>query len=470
MASAGNSSSNQTAQMQLTLEPERQIFRVRDLNAALQRVVENEFRGIWVAGEISGCRVAASGHYYFALKDEASQIKAVLFKGTARYVRFKPQDGLAVLARGNLEIYEARGEYQLIIEALEPQGAGALQLAFEQLKRKLAAEGLFEPTRKRPLPALPRRIGLITSPSGAVIQDMLHTLERRFPGLQIRLFPAQVQGDAAVEQICEALTYFNRSPWAEVLIVARGGGSLEDLWSFNEEAVARAVAASKIPVISAIGHETDFTICDFVADVRAATPSVAAELVICTRESLVEQIGAAEKRALQAMRYRLVRCERDLHQKGTERTATIMHRALARLAQRMDDIDERLRHGERQRLTALSRCVTALQSRLESTDLRVQLSRARNRLNLLAERIHRQMEARLARLTGKHASVDLHLRQISPLTVLARGYAIVQHEDGRAVRDAAESAPGEKLSVRVHRGGLDVRVDRVRSNETESLP
>lgn len=452
---------NETAQMRLTFEPERHIFHVRELNAALQRVLETDFRGIWVAGEISGCRVAASGHYYFSLKDEVSQIKAVLFKGTARYVRFKPQDGLAVLARGNLEVYEARGEYQLIVEGLEPQGAGALQLAFDQLKRKLAAEGLFDSARKRPLPPFPHRIGLITSPTGAVIQDMLRTLERRFRGLHIRLYPTQVQGDGAVEQICEALSYFNRLDWAEVLIVARGGGSLEDLWSFNEEALARAVAASAVPVISAVGHETDFTICDFVADVRAATPSVAAELVICTRDSILEQIGSGEKRALQAIRYRLLRCERDLHQKGTERAATVVHRSLGKLSQRLDDLDERLRQPLRTRFALLSRRLASVQSRLESNDLRVQLSRVRNRLNLLTERMQRQMDARLSRLKNCQASLDLHLRQISPLAVLSRGYAIVQHESGQAVRDAAETAAGEKLHVRLHQGRLEVAVEKV---------
>lgn len=460
MASAGDTA-NQPGQMLLTLEPERHIFRVNELNAALQRVLETDFRGIFVAGEISGCRVAASGHYYFALKDETSQIKAVLFKGTARYVRFKPQDGLAVLARGSLEVYAARGEYQLIVESLEPQGAGALQLAFDQLKRKLSAEGLFDSARKRALPPLPRRIGIVTSPSGAVIQDMLRILERRFPGLHVRLYPVQVQGEGSVDQICEALAYFNASAWAEVLIVARGGGSLEDLWSFNEEAVARAVAAAAVPVISAVGHETDFTICDFVADVRAATPSVAAELVICTRDSLLEQIYSAEKRALQAMRYRMIRCERDLHQKGAERLAGNLHRMVARRSQWIDDLEERLRQPFRARFALLSRRLASLQSRLESNDLRVRLSRSRNRLNLLNERLQRQMETRLARLKNRQESLDLHLRQISPLAVLSRGYAIVQQETGQAVRDAAETVPGQDLRVRLHRGGLKVRVENL---------
>ena len=242
------------------------------MNAAVQRRFEEEFTGIFVAGEISGCKVAASGHYYFSLKDERGQLKCVLFKGSARFSRFKPSDGLAVIARGRLEVYEARGEYQLIVESLEPQGTGALQLAFEQMKKRLALEGLFDQARKRPLPRLPKRIGIVTSPSGAVILDMLHVLERRFPGLHLRLYPAQVQGEGSVEQGLRRVGPISAAGIGRKSSFWRAaGGSLEDLWTFNEEAVARAIAASAIPVISAIGHETDFTIADFVADHRAPT-------------------------------------------------------------------------------------------------------------------------------------------------------------------------------------------------------
>src|SRR3954453_2753203 len=299
------SSTQSSTQLQLSLGPDRQVLRVGDLNASIQRLFESEFRNLWVAGEISGCRLAGSGHYYFSLKDEKSQIKCVLFKGSARFAKFSPSDGLAVIARGRLEVYEVRGEYQLLVDLLEPQGAGALQLAFEQLKSRLAKEGLFASSRKRLLPKFPRRIALVTSREGAVLRDMLHVMARRFPGLHIRLYPAQVQGESAAEQICTGIEYFSRTEWAEVLIVARGGGTPEDLWTFNEESVARAVAASRTPVISAIGHETDFTICDFVADYRAPTPSAAAEIVICTRESLLERITSSERRALQGVRYRL---------------------------------------------------------------------------------------------------------------------------------------------------------------------
>src|SRR5580658_1566573 len=259
-----------------------------------------QFTDIWISGEISGTKVPGSGHYYFTLKDDAAQLRCVCYKTTARYLKFKPQDGIAVLARGRIDVYDARGEVQFVVEALEPQGHGALQLAFEQLKKKLAVEGLFEASRKRPLPALPERIGIVTSPTGAVIRDILQILDRRFPGRHLRIYPAQVQGEGSVEQVTAGIQYFSRSGWAEVVIVARGGGSLEDLWTFNEERVARAIVACSVPVISAVGHETDFTIADFVADLRAPTPSAAAEMVICTRQSLVERLDAAAIKLRQA--------------------------------------------------------------------------------------------------------------------------------------------------------------------------
>lgn len=457
--------SNETAQMALPLQAERRVFRVSELSAAVQRLFETEFHNIWVAGEISGCKLAPSGHHYFSLKDEQSQIKCVLFKGTARFARFKPQDGLAVLARGSLEVYEARGEYQFIVEFLQPQGAGTLQLAFEQLKKKLATEGLFEAVRKRPLPVLPCRIGIVTSPSGAVIRDMLQVLERRFSGLHVRLFPAQVQGEGSIEQVCRAIDYFSRSCWAEVVIVARGGGSLEDLWTFNEEAVARAIAASKVPVISAIGHETDFTIADFVADWRAATPSAAAEIVVCTRESLLERIAGNEKKAVQSIRYRLLSCARDLHSRGTDRAGAMMHRAIARRAQRVDDLDFHWREFAKRVLESNRRRLTDVTRRLQATDLRLRFARNRHREELLRSRLLKSMETRFWRLRREQESLAGHLEQLSPLGVLARGYAIVESADRRILRDARETAAGEQIMIRLHAGQLDVTVTAARENE-----
>src|SRR5688572_20877459 len=289
----------------LDLEPARRLYTVSELNARIRALLDQEFGDVWVSGEISGVRLAPSGHYYFTLKDGESQVKCACFRMSARYLKFKPADGVAVVARGRLDVYDARGEYQLLVEHLEPRGYGALQLAFEQLKKKLGAEGLFDMGRKRPLPRFPQRIGIVTSPAGAVIQDLLNILSRRFPGLHIRLYPAQVQGEGASDQLCRGLRWFSQSGWAEVVILARGGGSLEDLWTFNEESVARAIAESSVPVISAVGHETDFTIADFVSDLRASTPSAAAELVICTREQLLDSIAGCRRALDQQLRYRL---------------------------------------------------------------------------------------------------------------------------------------------------------------------
>jgi exodeoxyribonuclease VII large subunit len=326
-------------QMALQLQPSRRLYTVAELNAHIRAVLDEEFSDIWVAGEISGVRLPSSGHYYFDLKDGKSQIRCVCYRMTARYLKFKPRDGIEVIARGRVDVYEARGEYQLLVESLEPRGHGALQFAFEQLKNKLLAEGLFDEGRKRPLPKLPRRIGIVTSPSGAVIQDMLNVLARRFPGLHVRLYPAQVQGEGAVDAVCRGIGFFSRSGWAEIVIVARGGGSLEDLWTFNEEEVARAIASCSIPVVSAIGHETDFTIADFAADLRAPTPSAAAELVVCTREQLLDQIGARRKALAQALRYSLSMAAKRLHTQGIDRATTTIHRSIGRAFQRVDELE-----------------------------------------------------------------------------------------------------------------------------------
>jgi exodeoxyribonuclease VII large subunit len=444
--------STETGQMELSLELERHVFRVSELNAAVQRLFERDFRSIWVAGEISGCRAASSGHYYFSLKDSESQLKCALFKGAARLARFSPQDGLAVIARGSLEVYEARGEYQLIVELLQPQGAGALQLAFEQLKRKLAAEGLFEKSRKRVLPTLPHRIGVVTSPSGAVLRDMLQILERRFQGLHIRLYPAQVQGEGSIEQVCRALNYFSESTWAQVVILARGGGSLEDLWTFNEEAVARAISVCKVPVVSAIGHETDFTISDFVADFRAPTPSAAAEIIVCTRESLLERIVACRTKAAQSMRYRLLSCSRDLHQRGTTRAATLLHRALGKRAQRLDDLDHQLRDRSRRFVEVQSRRLTGLLQRLHARDLRLQLAHNRHKQQVLSERILNAMQNSIRQARHREQGTEAHLTQLSPLGVLARGYAIIEDTRRHILRSSTETSPGEPLHIRLHYG------------------
>lgn len=456
-----------SGQLAFSLEPERRIFRVSELSAAVQRRFEEDFSGIWVAGEISGCRVATSGHYYFSLKDERSQLKCALFKGSARYVKFKPADGLAVIARGKLEVYEARGEYQLIIESMEPQGAGALQLAFEQMKKRLAVEGLFDTARKRPLPKLPKRIGIITSPAGAVIQDILHVLERRFPGLHLRLYPAQVQGESAVDQVCAGLNFFSTGQWADVVILARGGGSIEDLWTFNEEAVARAIAGSAVPVISAIGHETDFSIADFVADHRAPTPSAAAEIVICTRESLLEQIAAVRERAFRSMRYQLLHSRQRLQDQGTARADSLVHRAIGKRAQRVDELEFQLRRMCKSSFDGTARRLENLNRRLQAADMRLKFARHRHALELLQQRLDKTMQAGLNRTNRRVQDCELHLRQLSPLNVLSRGYAIVENAAGNVLRSAEETTVGETMRVRLHEGRLAARVTEIESFATK---
>jgi exodeoxyribonuclease VII large subunit len=454
------------SQLSLTFEPpgepQRRIFGVSELNSAVQTLFERQFRAIYVEGEISGCRLAGSGHYYFSLKDAQSQIKCALFKGSARYVRFKPQDGLAVLVRGSLEVYEARGEYQLIVESIQPQGAGALQIAFEQLKQKLALEGLFALERKRPLPKLPLRIGMVTSPGGAVIRDMLHVMERRFCGLHIRLFPAQVQGEGAAEQVCRGIEWFSAGGWAQVVIVARGGGSIEDLWTFNEEAVARAIAACAVPTISAIGHETDFTIADFVADQRAPTPSAAAEIAVPTTDGVRDQIDGCRVKAVQAIRYRLLSAQRDLHRLGTDRASALVHRAVSKRAQRVDDLDLQLRALRQRLFSERRRRLAELTQRLQSADLRLRFAKIRQAQEALDGRLVKAMEAKLWQLRRRHETAQAHLEHLSPLTVLSRGYAIVERADGHVVRSAADTARDEALRVRLGEGELGVRVEETR--------
>ena len=293
--------------------PQRQVLTVSELSATIRGLLEHEFTNVWVEGEISNARVWNSGHLYFTLKDSASQIKGMMFRSTLRLLKFKPEDGLRVIARGNITVYEPKGEYQLLCEHLEPQGFGPLQLAFEQLKKKLQAEGLFEAARKRALPALPRRIGLVTSIDGAALRDMVRVLRRRYPNAHLVIAATRVQGEGAAREIARALELIGRVDFVDVIIVGRGGGSLEDLWAFNEEVVARAIAASPVPVISGVGHETDVTIADFVADLRAATPSAAAELVVRRKDEFFAHIDRLGDRLESAVHDRVRRLESRLH-------------------------------------------------------------------------------------------------------------------------------------------------------------
>ena len=442
-------------QIALDWTPEPHYYTVGELTTALRGVFAEYFTDIWVAGEISGTKLAPSGHYYFTLKDENAQLKCACYKMTARYLKFKPQDGVAALVRGRVDLYEVRGEVQLIVEAIEPRGHGALQLAFEQLKKKLEAEGLFAADRKRTLPPFPERIGIVTSPAGAVIQDMLNVIERRSPGRHIRLYPAQVQGEGAAEQVARGIEHFSASGWAQVVIVARGGGSLEDLWTFNEERVARAIAGCSVPVISAIGHETDFTIADFVADLRAPTPSAAAELVLPTQESLRERVEIAEQKLAQSMRLTIALAARALHEVAIDRVR--LHQTIGRQAQRIDDLEDRMREGWRTATNVRRKALESMSARLASLDIRLRFAALRRRMEACESAVVQAMRLRMGHARGELAPLEAHLKQLSPLAVLERGYAIVER-GGRIVKSPEDAPAGTSVRIRLRRGNLDARV------------
>jgi exodeoxyribonuclease VII large subunit len=442
-------------QIALNWGPTRRDYTVSQLAAELRDALAGEFSDIFISGEISGVKLAGSGHYYFTLKDDAAQLKCVCYKMTARYLRFKPQDGAAVIARGRIDLYDARGELQVIVDSLEPQGLGALQFAFEQLKKKLAMEGLFDAARKRPLPALPERIGIVTSPSGAVIRDMLHILERRCPGRHIRVYPTPVQGEGAAQQIAEGIGYFATSGWADVIIVARGGGSLEDLWAFNEEIVARVIAASEVPVISAVGHETDFTIADFVADLRAPTPSVAAEMVIATRESLADNLHASEYKLRQSVRLTIMLAARNLYR--VEVDGTRLGSLIGRHTQRVDELEYRLRDSMRASLSQQVRALDTLATRLALKDVRLRFAEARRKSGTLDQTLRQLAQLYLRDARGALTPLTAKLEQLSPLAILERGYAIVER-DGVIVKSPLEAPLDSTVRVRVAQGEFRAKV------------
>lgn len=436
--------------------PRRRFLTVTELLARLRGVFEDQFSNLFIAGEISGTKTSPNGHIYFTLKDPGAELSCVVYKSSLRYLRFKPKDGIAVIARGRLDAW--RSGFQLIVESLEPQGHGALQFAFEELKRKLTAEGLFAADRKRPLKALPARIGIVTSPTGAVIQDMLRIFERRFPGLHIRVYPALVQGEGSIEQVCAGLDYFSRSGWADVVIVARGGGSLEDLWTFNEEAVARAIANCAVPVISAIGHETDVTIADFVADLRAPTPSAAAELAILPKSQWLERIAIAQHKVVQSARYEFAMLERRLRRIGTERPLILLRRRIGGATQKIDEADYRMRELLRSSIDTRRRRLQTLTKAVEQRDVRLRFGELHRRLERLDGRLRQSIERRLARAHARLDPVTAHLTQLSPLKILDRGYALVHRADGTLVKDPAEAPAGTDLNIRLAAGKVDARV------------
>jgi exodeoxyribonuclease VII large subunit len=488
-----------------SLMPKRQVWKVSELTSQIRNVLEGNFLDVWVEGEVSNLRTAQSGHLYFTLKDARAQLRCVCFRDQLRGVKFRPEDGLCVTARGSISVYEVRGEYQLYVSQIEPVGLGALQLAFEQLKRRLEAEGLFSAETKKLLPVLPRRIGVVTSPTGAAVQDILRVLKRRFPNVQLQIFPVKVQGDTAAKEIVTALCYFNRVATADVLILARGGGSLEDLWAFNEEIVARAIFESVIPIITGVGHETDFTIADFVADLRAPTPSAAAEIVVKTRQEFEKHVLELHRRAEHRLRYLVLEWRHRVRDLESHRAFRQLEQLVRRRRQQVDEYAGALAEELRARLKESRRRLTVSSARVASFDLRGRadafrlrcsrreaelrgaleraVDRKRRRFNAARMRVAAfDLSARLERLRRRHEKtagelavrVDhvlatkrkrleaavVQLNERNPDRLLERGYSIAYDGQGRVLRSVDQVAIGEDISVRLARGGLGATVKR----------
>lgn len=439
--------------------PRRRIFSVSELNAGIRATIEAGFGELWVEGEISNCRVWNTGHVYFTLKDQTAQVKAVMFRSAYRYLRFKVEDGIHVVARGRLSVYEPKGEYQLVCEHLEPQGRGALQLAFEQLKRKLQAEGLFATARKRPIPALPGKIGIVTSLDGAALKDIIKVLSRRHPNAHLVIRPVRVQGDGAAEDITKALKAITRVPGIDVVIIGRGGGSIEDLWAFNEEVLARAIVASPVPIISAVGHEVDVTIADFVADLRAPTPSAAAEMVVTAKEEASARIDRLQGRLDAAMRAGIQRRRQVLHVLTSRRGLAGWQVRVAMQGRHISELTHALRRAATALIARRAREHQLRAARLESRDVRRSLGLVRSRLDAADRRLEASGTRAIERAYARLAGAAGRLESLSPLGVLARGYAVCWNNERTAiVRDADTVAPGDRVRVTLHRGELDCEV------------
>ena len=450
-----------SGQLGLSFQPfaqGRRVWTPRELMSAVRTAVEREYGDVWVEGEISNFRPAESGHLYFTLKDEGAQLRVVMFRTQARLLRFRPENGMHALARGRVTVYESRGELQLSAEYLEPKGAGALQVAFEQLKAKLQAEGLFEAARKKPLPAYPQRIGVVTSPRGAAIQDMINILRRRHAGVSLLIYPAQVQGEAAATETAAGIKFFNRARSVDVIVVARGGGSLEDLAAYNHEGLARVIAASEIPVVSAIGHETDFTIADFVADLRAPTPSAAAEVVTQPRQVIEENIFGLRQRMARAARYQLMLAERRLRELAQHGAMQRMREVIGRRQQQVDELSFRLRRAAEAAAERRRQRLEMAAARLRHFDLRRQLAAMRReleaRLGALAAAVH----SGVLRRETRWQRADARLRELSPAKILERGYSLVFDAAGKLVKDAAQVKAGDEISARLARGEIRATV------------
>jgi exodeoxyribonuclease VII large subunit len=439
---------------------ERRIHTVSELTGAIRGVIEESFGDLWVEGEISNCRVWATGNVFFTLKDDTSQIKAIMFRAAVRYLRFTPEDGLHVIARGRLGVYAPKGEYQLVCEHLEPRGYGARQVAFDQLKKRLHAEGLFDAARKRPLPTLPRRVGIVTSLDGAALRDILKVLRRRSPNTSVLIRPTRVQGDGAADEVARAIAALARIPRVDVIIVGRGGGSSEDLWAFNEEAVARAIAGSPVPIVSAVGHEVDVTIADYVADLRAPTPSAAAEMVVAAKQEFCGRIDRLTGRLTAAAHGSVQRQRTTVHVLSSRRGLAAFPARLALRDRHAAELRHQMDAAVRVLIGRRGREYRALRQRLEARDLarrlagmRTRLTKARERMIGAADRAQHRADARFRALTGR-------LENLSPLAVLGRGYAVCWNADKTAIIRSADSvAPGQAVRVTLSIGELSCRVE-----------
>jgi len=441
-------------------DPEHhRVLTVSQLTARIRTLLEEQFFEVWVEGELSNCRVWTSGHMYFTLKDKNAQIKGVMFGSALRLLRFKPADGLRVVARGKVSVYAPKGEYQIACEHMEPEGLGARQLAFEQLKERLSAAGLFDPQRKRSLPALPRKIGIVTSLEGAAVRDIIKVLSRRYANAHLVIRPTRVQGEGAAMDIMRAIRAIGRVRDVDVVIIGRGGGSIEDLWAFNEEVVARAIAGCPVPTISAVGHETDWTIADFVADVRAATPSAAAELVVSRKDDFCARIDRLTHQLNTTMQARLHRLEARLRMLEARSGYAGAHGRIAMRSRHAAELSHELRRAVRAQLARRERAYHALRLKLETFDLRRRLGTIRARLATADGQLgaafmsaHHTRKARLGAAAAR-------LESLSPLAVLGRGYAVCwDAERTRVIRDASTVNPGDRVRVRLERGELDCDV------------
>jgi exodeoxyribonuclease VII large subunit len=438
----------------------RHVYSVSELTAGIRALIETKFGEVWLEGEISNCKVWNTGHMYFTLKDGGAQIKAVMFRTAVRYLRFKPEDGLHVVARGRLGVYEPKGEYQIVCEHMEPHGLGALQLAFEQLKKRLQAEGLFAQARKRPLPALPRRIGIVTSLDGAALRDILKVLRRRAPNASVLIRPARVQGEDAAADVATAIRMLGKAPGVDVIIVGRGGGSIEDLWAFNEERVARAIVACPVPVVSAVGHEVDFTIADFVADLRAPTPSAAAEMVVAAKDEFCNRIDRLTGRLRAAARAGLQRRRTAVHLLSSRRGLAGFTARVGMRGRHAAELTHHLRSAVRGLIEDRARDYRGLRQRLEQRDLARRLASIQGRLTAAEGRLAGAAHKTRHRADTRFRALAGRLENLSPLAVLGRGYAVCWNADKTAIIRSAESvSAGDRVQVTLANGEIACRVE-----------